>query len=134
MEFQSFAFETVRPLRPSSGARPFEPGFGRQIEDERQVGSVRSDHDPFQLSDEAGGELARHALIGAGGIGETVADDPFAPLERRNDRFIQMVDAGGGEQERFSVGPEPGGKAAEDRLPQFFPPAASRPALACARF
>src|SRR6185437_4859433 len=61
-------------------------------------------------------QVARRALIGAGRIGEPVANHPGAALERRQNRLLQMVGAGGGEHERLSGRAEIGRKAGKDRL------------------
>ena len=66
----------------------------------------------------SGAQIAGRALIGAGRIGEPVADDPGAAPERRQDRLFEMVDPGGAEQKRLAPGAEAGGEAGKDRLAQ----------------
>ncbi len=118
MEADPLPLEPVRPVRPTPERRPFEPDPGRNVEDQRQVGPVLPDRDLFEAGDEPGGQIARGALIGAGRIGEAVADHPGAAFERRQDRPVQMVDAGGRKQHRLGLRPERLGEAGQNDLAQ----------------
>ncbi len=92
--------------------------FGGDVEDEREVGPMFTDRDLLQASDKTFGQLAGDALIGPCRIGEAVRDHPFSPFERRQNRRVKMVDAGGGEQKRLAFRPEGRGEAGQDRLAQ----------------
>ena len=85
---------------PRRGAR--QPFGGGQVEHQREVGPARADRDPLEAGDQRRIEPAGRALIGARRIEETVADDPVAALQRRRDRRVDMVDAGGAEQDRLA--------------------------------
>ena len=115
---QPLRFEPVGRPRPPSLGRPLEADFRVEVEDQRQVGPVRADGQALERGDELRRQIARRALIGPGRIGEPVGNDPGSARERRQDRLVEMVDAGGGEQERLPGGAKLGREAGKDRLAQ----------------
>src|SRR6202008_1767013 len=62
--------------------------------------------------------ISRRALIGPGRISEPVGDDPGAARQRRQNRLVEMVDTGRGEQESLPSGVKVSRKAGKDRLAQ----------------
>ena len=119
MKGEALRFESVGALLAASSLRrPLEADFGREIQDQRQVRPGRPDGQSLESGDELGRQVPRRALIGPGRVREPVGNDPGAARERREDRLFQVVDAGGGEQERLPGGTEVGGKPREDRLAQ----------------
>ena len=104
MKRQPLRFEPVgRPRLPSLG-RPLEADFRVEVEDQCQIGPVRADRQALERGDELRRQIPRRALIGAGRIGEPVGNDPGSARKRRQNRLVEMVDAGGGEQERLPGG------------------------------
>lgn len=81
-----------------------EPGLGfldRQIEQQREVRGKTVGGERDQRFDDGEVGLASVALIGAGRIGEAVADDDAAPVERGADARCDVLRAVGGEKEGF---------------------------------
>ena len=131
MKGQALQFEPVgRPLLPPLGC-PLETNFRVEIEDQRQVRPIRADRQPLKGGDELRRQVPRRALIGAGQIREPVGNDPGAARQRRQNRRVEMVDTGGGEQERLRGGFKPGCEAGKNRLTQRLgarrPPGLARP-------
>ena len=83
-----------------------------------KIGSVRADRQALERSDEPGRQIPRRALISARRIGEPVGNDPGPARKRWQNGLVEMVDAGGGEQECLSGGAEVSRKAGKDRLAQ----------------
>ena len=115
---QPLRFEPVgRPRLPSLG-RPLEADFRVEVEDQSQVGPVRAHRQALERGDELRRQIPRRALIGPGRIGEPVGNDPGSARERRQNRLVEMVDAGGGKQQRLPGGAKLGCEAGKNRLAQ----------------
>lgn len=53
------------------------------------------------MGDAIEGDAAAVALIGDGGVGEAIADDDVPSIQGRADQFIDVLSAGGGEDQQF---------------------------------
>ena len=82
-------------LRPGPAGGPGKPLLNRQIEDQGQRGLQPIDDRPAERTDEIPIEAMTIALIGQGRIGEAVAQDPLAVLQRGPHRRAQVLVAGG---------------------------------------
>ena len=65
-----------------------------------------ADRDPLKPFDQAQVDPAQNALIDPRRIHKAVADDPLAGRQRRQDRALHVVVAGGGKQHRLHLRPE----------------------------
>ena len=91
----------TRVLGGAAGAGPCQPGPGRQIDQDRQVGHHAVDGDALECPDEARLQIACHALIDPGRIDEAVAKHDLAGRNRRPDHLLDVVAARRGEQDRL---------------------------------
>ena len=82
--------------------RARQPLAGRQVEHDSKVGLEVGKSDFFEKRDHARLGLPHLALIRARRINETVAQHKSAFFQRWSDQAVDMIDAGGGEQHRFS--------------------------------
>src|SRR5258706_5117146 len=92
--------------RPARAGQPAGSDLERAIEDERAVGLEPWMGDLRQALDELGRDAVAGALIGDGGIGEAVADDPASRLQRRHDHLGYVVRARGEDEQRLDRGAE----------------------------
>ena len=119
VEVDPLGFEPVRAASARASGRPARaPSPAGMSRISVRSGRFRPTTTSSRRATNAGRQVARGALIGAGRIGEAVADHPGAAFERRQDRRVQMVDAGGGEQQRLAFRPERPGEAGQDDLAQ----------------
>ena len=65
---------SAAPSRRRAAARA-RPASG-EIEDQGEIGLIRADRKPLEAAIKPDRQIARRALVGAGRIGEAVADDP----------------------------------------------------------
>ena len=99
------AFEPVwRPAPPPRRAR--KPLLDGNIEHEGEIGHEAAKRQPLERVDQRRRHAARSALIGARGIEEAVAHDPYALRERLADRGVHMVRPRHGEEQGFRERPE----------------------------
>ena len=119
VEGEPLALKSVGRVRaaPRGRARQSLPGPAGRASSVRS-GRLSPTATSLELRDQARRQLARGALIGARRIGESVANHPGAPLQRRRDRLVDMVDPRGGEQQRLGSGPNLRRRAGEDHLAQ----------------
>lgn len=116
MESHVLALEAVRRRRCAASLRdPRQTVVRRDIENDSQVRNKPCRRSLFQQIETPGVDAvicaASRALIGARRIDETVAENPFAPRERRPDQIVNMIYARGGKQsglgERSKAGQTP---------------------------
>ncbi len=78
------------PVSRATGFRATHPDIDRQIKDDRQVGLKLAQRQAVDFADQSGVDAAAKSLIGHGGIGKPVAEDPVASFERWSDQFFDM--------------------------------------------
>ena len=78
-------------------------GEGRE-EEKGEVGLEVSAEGAVEIEDGGGAELAAAALVGLGGVGEAIAEDDVAAVERREDDFGDGLGAIGEHQGEFGEG------------------------------
>ena len=76
----------------------------RCIEQQRQVGLEPLLDLVSQRLEQRAARAAAAALVGEGGIGESVADDPAAGQQRGPDDFVEVPSASSEHQQRFDFG------------------------------
>ena len=76
-------------------------GGQRGVEIEGQVRLQSALHQGLQLSNGALTQAPRPALVGVGGVGEALADHPNARVEGRTNPLLEMLAAGGEDQQQF---------------------------------
>ena len=106
MKIDLLRLEAIGIGAAAPARRALQPQFGGNVEDECQVWMEIADRNPFEGLDEAQIHVSQDPLIDAGGIGEAVANDPFASGKRRRDGALDMIVAGGGEQHCLRLRPE----------------------------
>ena len=107
--------------------RPRHAGRHRQIQQQRQVRLQLAHAPPAPATSiVAAVQAAAAALIGAGGIGETIADHPLAARQRRADQVRQVQAAGREHQQHFGIRRESPRRQASVPAHAPAPPAACR--------
>ena len=113
-----FLLETVCAL--ASPACAFEPDIDGHIENDCEVGHGFAGRDFLEIGDKARVDFPRRALIGAGRIDETVADDEAPFFERRPDRLVEVIDPRSGEDNGFCIRPQRRYGAGQQKPAQTF--------------
>ena len=103
VEGQPFRFEPVGgPRLPSLGARPVRGRLPGQVEDQRQVGPVRAHGQALERGDELARQIARPRPDRRASKSANRSETTQAPrASAGSDRLVEMVDPGGGEQQRL---------------------------------
>ncbi len=99
VEIVPFRVEAVGTGLPVAKARL--ANLDREIEEQRQIGNHPSRGNPYQVVDENGIVAAGISLIGAGRIGEPVAENQFPTVHPRTDNRFDVLGAVGGVQQRL---------------------------------
>ena len=94
----------VSCLSIDASLRPLQPRLHLDVEDQRQVRGHLAHHRTRKLPHHVGTQFQPAALIGDGGIAETVADHAGPLLQGRKDGARQVVVAGGEKQQGFAHG------------------------------
>lgn len=74
-----------------------------QVEDDGQIRSIAADNKASDGSDPSGVNPLATALIDGSGIGKTIGDHPLPRRQRRPDRLVQVLAAGGEVQQGFGL-------------------------------
>ena len=103
MKLHVFRLEAVGLGFAAAQFDPLQPELDRHVEDQSEVGRKIADRNAFEPFDQPLIDLAEDALIDARGIGEAVADHPFAGIERRQDGALHVVVARRRKQHRLDL-------------------------------
>jgi hypothetical protein len=90
------------PVCLGAGCHALQALFGRQVEDQRQIGPGGADDDALQRVHRRDGDTTGGALIGARGIVEAVADHPAAARQSGADGEFEMGIARHIEEQRLA--------------------------------
>ena len=103
MKFHVLRLEAVGLGLAAAQFYAFEAELDRHVEHQSEVGREIADRHALEALDQPLIDLAEDALIDARGIGEAVADHPFAGIERRQDRASHVIVARRRKQHRLDV-------------------------------
>ena len=110
----------LQPGRAAAPGRARQADFGIKVEDQGQIRLKVADDLSLQRRNQIRRGAAGGPLIGAGGIGEPVADDPGAAFQGGCNRALQVVGAGGVHQKRFGAGGPAVGAALNHQIADRF--------------
>src|SRR6266545_4300961 len=96
VELALLVFDAVAPA-----GEPGEAGGGVQVQQDDQPRQDPGGRPTVGLLDRVAAEAAANPLVGEGGVHEAVAQDGGATVERRPDHLLDVLRAGGGEQQRL---------------------------------
>lgn len=86
-------------LAPFAGAG--QPHFHRHVEQQGVIRRHPGQHQPLENGDGVTVQAAPGALVGPGGVHETVAQHPFATGQGGPDQSVQVLGTGGEHQQQF---------------------------------
>jgi hypothetical protein len=91
----------------------------REVEDEREVGPERAGDEAIERVEVGARDAAGAALVGDGGIGVAVGDDPAAGVERRPDGADEMIAPRRGDEQRLGERVPAPRRTADEELAQL---------------
>ena len=99
MGLEPLIFEAITLPAALARARPAQ--LGRQVQPQRAIGCETGVRNGCQVFDVTGIQAPSAALIGAAGVGETIAQHPFAARQRGLDALRHVCGTCGEHQQQF---------------------------------
>src|SRR5262245_56072995 len=120
MEGNRFLLEAVGHLLAAPLAGACKSNFGRDIENEGEVGLEVADAYAFKRADEKRIKAPESALVDSRGVDKSIADNPRALRKRGLDGAAHVVATGSGEQQRFGFYAERLGNPSKQHVADHF--------------